>query len=250
MQTILDIDLDFFLDNVEYFDTQGRLDSELFHPWPVEDLEGFLVQRCKLSTDCRKPDRVLTYHDEAFHFWEELIAGGQLTPPFSVVHVDAHGDLSFLDLKAVEYLYCDLLQKNIADRVRLARDSGHINKGNYLLFAIACGWIDNLTFVLNPHSLMDDNIPPHVCPGDDVFGGQIQLRKCNRGQMKRMNPYYFRWQNCTIGHIDPILFQICLSSSWSFDGHCDFIVLSKSPNFTPETADALIPVIQQYINPI
>ncbi len=247
MQRILDLDLDFFLDGVEYYDSPVRLDPDYFHPWSSEEVERFLQVTCKLPGNARIPGRVVTHHDEAFIFWRELIESGELDPPFEVVHVDAHADLSFLDYNAVKYFLCELLHLDESDRVVACESSGHINKGNYLLAAIACGWVEKLTFIPCEFSARPLDVPPHICPNDDIHCGEIQLRKCDGAKATKLNSNYFRWQDCTINVLPSLPFEISEQSEWSNSASFDCIVLSKSPNFTPPTADKLIPVIANYL---
>lgn len=53
---ILDIDMDFFLDNVavsKSFDGI-RLEDEYYSPWDIADVRNFLEDNCGLSTERKK----------------------------------------------------------------------------------------------------------------------------------------------------------------------------------------------------
>ena len=46
-----------------------------------------------LSQSRKIPGRIVSDHNEALFFWEELINNKKLSDPFDVVHVDSHADL-------------------------------------------------------------------------------------------------------------------------------------------------------------
>jgi hypothetical protein len=73
---ILDIDLDFFLDNIAHDNSSGgeRLSEEDFKPWSEEAVREFLESRCGLSTGKRIPGKYIIHHHDAFYWWRELSA--------------------------------------------------------------------------------------------------------------------------------------------------------------------------------
>ena len=105
--------------------------------WDEKEVRQFLEQNLGLSQSRKIPGRIVSDHNEALFFWEELINNKKLSDPFDVVHVDSHADLglggaawsflqkSFLTLpvdsrrKIREYKFCDRVEK--------------INMGDYLL---------------------------------------------------------------------------------------------------------------------
>lgn len=89
------------------------------------------------------------------------MARGEMVPPFSVTHLDAHADLGLGDAGCT-YLMNELAfepvekRYDILDRRRPARRDGihllgnkELNDGNWLAFALACGWLSELTYVFN-----------------------------------------------------------------------------------------------------
>ncbi len=99
---ILDLDLDFFLDNIAHWEEEdgSRLSDTQYSPWTEEEVRGFLEKQCGLSPNAQINGRFITHHHEAFLFWRELILKEQLTTPFEIVHVDAHSDTG---LSRVQY---------------------------------------------------------------------------------------------------------------------------------------------------
>jgi UPF0489 domain len=158
---VLDLDLDFFLRATghELDSSAGRPDAEDYPPWPQVDVDHFLTESCSLSG--RRPGFVVDHHNELFYRWGEAIRSGRMTGPLDVVHVDAHADLglgdasysyliSELAFERVEERYETLLRRRPATREEmLDLGSYSLTDGNWLMFALACGWLSRLTYVSN-----------------------------------------------------------------------------------------------------
>lgn len=87
---ILDIDLDFFL-NDRWINTtiQGqRLPSEEFLPWPVENVITFLEEKCGLTSQSPINGKLFIRHHELYNF----IKDHQLDS-INLYHIDAHNDM-------------------------------------------------------------------------------------------------------------------------------------------------------------
>jgi hypothetical protein len=104
---------------------------------------------------------VVEHHNEIFYHWGEAIDAGQMTTPLEVVHVDAHADLGLGDA-SYAYLMGELAFEPFQKRYEILRarrpssrnemldlDSYALTDGNWLMFALACGWLSNLTYVTN-----------------------------------------------------------------------------------------------------
>ena len=91
---VLDLDLDFFLDNCCPLAPKGeRPSSSCASPWTEREVVSFLENGLGLDTAHPIPGRITETHDGALAFWKERMDAGRLDKPFSVVHVDAHADL-------------------------------------------------------------------------------------------------------------------------------------------------------------
>ncbi len=111
-----------------------------------------------------------------------------MTTPFDVVHVDAHADLGlgFGDLGWF-HLAADLLHRTREERA--VENPPGLTEGNYLLYAVACGWIESLTYVAHPRRGRLDLAPVHFADdralpeilGDEALDLELQLRRCERG---------------------------------------------------------------------
>jgi len=169
MAKILDIDMDFFLDNVVHWQTgNDRLPSDYITPWDEMDFRDFLEKNCLLSKDSKIKGRVIRHHNEAFVFWEELITKGVISTPFEVTHIDAHADLGLGD-SAWYYILTQLLSHPIEKRIRLL-DRSKVNLANYLAFAMSMGWISKINFVFQEDWNFDDFFSIYLHNFDDNSG--------------------------------------------------------------------------------
>ena len=92
---ILDIDLDFFLDEIIHNRTgEERVANEEATPWFVEDVEKYLTSNCGLDKNNKVKGTVVEKHHELFDVWKDLIHAGKITTRFKLVHVDAHADIN------------------------------------------------------------------------------------------------------------------------------------------------------------
>lgn len=244
---ILDLDLDFFLDEIAHWQNgSGRLSDEDFNPWTGEAVRFFLEEQCGLSKDNKVRGRFVKHHHEAFYFWRELILAGSLETPFEVVHVDAHSDTGLGDSG---YLYVANNLLHLPPQERINPDQ--LYAGNYMIKAIACQWVSNIVFVLHPK--WNNDIPRfHMKDLTSVSGhtsGQFQLKKYDP---TILNVFTLdRIDNITPLGLEPeVPFSLVEQSRYVEDKPFDYIVLSHSPDYTPASADALLPIIMEYIDPV
>jgi len=226
----LDLDLDFFLNNNAYCTGfgNGRLGSK-FKPWSVAKARRFLEERCCLSLDTPIPGRTVENHDGVIEFWHSLINSGDLRVPFDLIHIDAHPDLS---VRGGLYLKSGLLHID-SESALMTLKKEYVHAGNYLTFAIACGWIASLLWVPLYKTLKD--LPEGYGPiqfkkredGDSHIAELSVVEKKSGVPYKILSWYGFR----TIETFN-------------------YMALSRSSNFTPLESDALIPVIEGYMRQI
>ena len=230
----LDLDLDFFLNDNAYCSESdsGRLGSE-YQPWSASKVRHFLEERCSLSPDAPVQGRTVESHDGVFDFWRTLIESGGLRVPFEVIHIDAHPDLwvgGGLYLKS-EFLHVD----SECGLAMLNRK--HVHSGNYLTFAIACGWIASLVWVpLRKHL---KGLPKW---DGDARSDLIQFKK-----RKGEGPI----QDLPVVERDTgVPFKILPWHKFRTSETFDYIAFSRSPNFTPPESDELIPIVEGYMRQI
>ena len=241
--TVLDIDLDFFLDNIANCrEGDERLPSDEYNPWPADSVRTFLTRQCGLTTPL--PGAVVTEHHELFDVWTSLIDAGRLSIPFNLIHVDAHADMGMGD-GGYSYLCCELLHCGMNERRNPRRDRSGLTAGNYILFAIACRWISSITYVhhpglrLNPHDIIDvafkDNDP-----------------NCGIIQLKRFPQEYFRGIHRLTevepsGYEPPVPLTLVCGDSFHIAELPSFLFAAQSPAFTPATSDPLLDVIREFV---
>lgn len=207
MTTILDIDIDLFLNEVAYNkrDNLNRLDGEEYKSDSIASVEEFLENRCLLSK--AKPSRGLavTFHEDVFRAVEDLVANEKLLPPFHWIHADAHDDLNGPPDKLPP-----------------------VNSGNFMLHLLSRGLLSQLTFVQHP----SDTSLMH-CSSD---GRRIE--HCGNSvpfvvHLKQIDPSNWRHK--------------AFYSELQLTVPPDFVFITQSPSFTPESADVLFDLCKQYI---
>jgi len=222
----LDLDLDFFLNHNTY-DTgvdSVRPGAE-FKPWSAPKVQRFLEKRCRLSLDIPVPGRTVASHDAVIEFWRALIGTGKLNIPFEVIHIDAHPDMS---VRGGLYLVSGMLQID-AGNVPSGLEQEGVHAGNYLTYAIACGWVASLVWLPLHETLKD-------------------LPRCHGDARDGLTPPESR-QGAEAGK-SGVPFRISSWYRWGAEGPFDYMVLSRSPHFTPPESDTLVPVIERYMRQI
>ena len=98
MHTILDLDLDVFSwPAVKWPRTNARPSDEDHVCASAENVSYFLERQCALSKVHKIPGQEFSDHDDAFYAWRRWIEEESLSPPSSIVHVDAHADMGIGD---------------------------------------------------------------------------------------------------------------------------------------------------------
>lgn len=249
---ILDIDLDFFLNDKHTGSVTSttRLDEHEYVPWTAKEVESFLEENCGLNKQNKIPGKYFTHHVEAFYFLRELQESNNFSYQFIIDHVDAHGDLGNWDTSYI-YIASELLTKPLIERAypNIGGMPG-LGSGNFLTFAIACRWIRSLSYINRIDWAKD-------CPDfylAELFRPNrgIQLRQFSRQQMDEFimgtTLNTLRERAVPPIAVEPLVpFQIENFEEFKSDGDYDYILLTQSPGFTPKSSDALIPVIQNYM---
>ena len=231
----LDLDLDFFLNKNAYCSGSdgGRLGSE-YKPWSISKVRHFLEDRCGLSPSAPLQGRTVESHGGVLDFWRMLIESSRLRTPFEVIHIDAHPDLwvgGGLYMTS-GFLYVDS-QRGLAILKRK-----HVHSGNYLTFAIAHGWVGSLAWIPLLKHLKD--LPKW---DGDARTASIQSKK-SKGETSRIRdlPMVERERG--------VPFKILPWYKFRTSEAFDYMVLSRSPDFTPPESDVLVTLIEGYMKQI
>lgn len=251
---ILDIDLDFFLNHkyTSNVSPKKRLDGNFYKPWNEKETRDFLELNCGLSTDKRVPGAYCIEHVEVFHYLRKWQEDHDYSLRFLVDHVDAHADLGTGDA-SYRYISEEVLHMQMKDRAYPKEKGGwnNLSSGNYLAFAIACRWISRLRYI-NDEEEMDDCQWFHL-KNFEMDSDNIQLKRYSKEQMDYIisgmgGGMHEAACNTTPLELEPeVPFDKIDYRNFSADLPYDFIFLAQSPGYTPASSDALIPVIQSYM---
>lgn len=239
----LDLDLDAFLKGVPHnAEGKDRPSAERYPPWTEHQVRDFLERQCGLSRGAKIPGRFVVEHDGAYDYWRDLC--GDMAR-LNVTHVDGHADLGMAHDGSWLHLLGEHLHLPVSERIVVERRWGRLNPGNYLCYALAARWINSLVNVYPPGRRPD--LPHYLFRDLDPTSGSIQLRAYAKSYLSSL----------TFGD------QIAISASSSDNPEVPFrespiadfmrcesyeyALLSQSPAYTPQAADALIPVFAEYI---
>lgn len=246
---ILDIDMDFFLDNVAHFKKFDgeRLNDEEYKPWSIEAVRDYLENNWGLNKSNKVQGAIFTEHIGVFLVLRELIDREVIHFPFDIVHIDAHADLGLGD-SAWQYIYSTLLCFKQEERLEVVinnlneNKSGKISSGNYLLYMIALEWINDLTYIPHPSELGDD-YPQLIMKEFNDNTNIIQLKNYNcdisYDVLKRVD---FEPQYEVPFHV--VREYTDFKSAMPFD----YVFISQSISYTPGGADILLDVFKEYID--
>jgi hypothetical protein len=238
MQRVLDIDLDFFVSDVLHWpDESSRPDPEEHQVWSNTDALTFLRDRCRLQG--RRPGFVTENHAELFPLWRAAITRGMLVPPFHVTHIDVHADLGLGDV-GYQYLLTELLREPPENRQYPSVGPSSLNDANHLAFAIACRWIADLVYVFGEGGGSDEL--PLVMQDFDP-ASHIQLATLSQQQI---SDYLYQQDKPTPEHLEPAVpYRSTRWEEFFAEGPFDFVCLTRSPPYTPVTADPLFDRIRE-----
>jgi hypothetical protein len=241
---VLDIDLDTFLDRVEYGDRGGRrLNKKHFRPWPEGPLRNFLESRCGLSNKRRIPGIFVKQHHDALPYFESLF---QKSGPLHVTHVDAHADLG-MGGPSWKYIITEYLKPPPGNRVFPYNGPYGINEGNYLAYALASQMVARLTYVHNPASR--DDCVALFFRDNDLNSGFVEMKLYPPAIVARaLDRMESPDPKDAVAKEPPIPFTRVSTASFRSSESFNAAVLCQSPGYTPTTSDALIPVFAEYIN--
>jgi hypothetical protein len=246
---ILDIDLDFFVQPVVHLPQDDSRPVSAEHTvWSTDRAFEFLTDRCGLTG--RLPGILTEQHDELFPSWREAVRAQILQPPFDVTHVDAHADLGLGDSGYV-YLMTSLLFAPPEERWNPTPPIGTtgLTEGNFLLFAIACRWVSSLEYVYGEGGGGDEL---HcVMAGFERSANQVRLAAMTPNAFRNWN-FGLSGREPAVTHLEPgVPYESGRWENFQAEAPFDFVCLTRSPRYTPTTADPLYAAIADaFIEPV
>lgn len=251
---ILDIDLDFFLNNkyLGSVTSEKRLDPKEYIPWQEYEVIEFLEKNCGLRKETPVRGAYFRHHVDVFYFLRKLQEQNDFALTFNIDHVDAHGDLGTGDTSYI-YISSILLAKPVKERAYpdVTGNWNDLSSGNYLAFAAACRWLARLRYI-NNIDWADDTQWFNL--KDFKFGGDtIQLKQFSIKEMTALSQGYLGPMDVAARKLSPISvepeipLEVIDFPSFTSSGDYDYVLLTQSPGFTPRTSDRLISVIESYM---
>lgn len=250
---ILDIDLDFFLDEIAQWRKRNtqRLNKNHYTPWNSGQVECFLEKNLGLDKEHPIPGAYFIHHDEVYDWFKQKVTMEQIVPPASIVHLDAHSDMATGMNGCHIYIMETMLRKAIPARYEISDATGwyKLNPGNFLVFMAACEWIDNLIFV--KHHASEEQYNSLYFKNHDPATNIIQLKAYKPGLVQNLAGGTNLFTEIKKHH--PIIlgpeipYREMKWCDYTDNAQFDYILLTQSPSFTPSTSDKLIEVIKQYM---
>ena len=248
---VLDLDLDVFVSPIVHVHSAIRPSDADYTVWDAHSVRDFLEVKCGLSNLKPTLGAVFDEHDEIFDFINVQIAHGKMSPPFDLVHVDAHADMGCGQWLPIRYLLTDLMHRNQKDRLSPVRGTNGLNRGTITLFLAAAGWLGSLNYV---HHEDDGTDFSELFLDYDIKSGAVyfQVPCCTMTDYQAaikaipMPPSQTLISKCSKGTLVP--FEVTPISKFG-QGGFDVILATRSPGFTPPKADSLFDIIREYINP-
>lgn len=141
----------------------------------------------------------------------------------------------------------DALRSILNDRS--IRPSGPFGQGRnvYLSYAVACRWLAGVDYVYCPGGGSDEL--PLVMRDRDPGGGFIQLSPMTSDERRRIG---LRGKPVVLDRPEPAVpYRSVRAEDYMSEGDFDFVCLTRSPPYTPPTADRLFDLIRSlFVEPI
>jgi hypothetical protein len=243
MDKIIDLDLDFFQNDVvrDFCSIQNGKNG-LKH-WCEEDVRDYLENHIGLSTRVR--GRIFKTHDKAFYFWRELVKQNRLKIPFEVDHLDAHSDMGFGNNVWLQMINSYM---HLPIKKRSSIPLKQMNEGNYIIFAFAMGWISKFHYI--HHEKYEADLLACWFKDFDISTNKIQMVACDN----LVTEDFFDLRNKIhkiVRKDETIDFQLSKPSDYKNINKISYLSVSVSPNYIcPDTQRNILPIIEEYIDKI
>jgi hypothetical protein len=242
MRTILDIDLDFFTSPIKNWGSlEERVPEEGASVETVDATLDYLVSHCCFPDSGRLPGAKFEHHDEVFDF-----AIKHWRSPVHLIHFDAHADIGGGLSSGWRYVLTDYLHLSAEDRRKPKRGEKYLNCGNFIVFLAACGLIERVTFVSHPNWCNDYG--SFYMRDFDSEARALQMKRYTAKSVDDASVSTDMWN---IPHeLEPCIpFERVTKADFRLQSPPDMLLLTRSPGFTPASADVLFDVLVERIEP-
>jgi hypothetical protein len=238
---ILHLSLDLFVEPLPRWAGAGRrLPEPEFRIGSPEEVERFLRAGCGLPP--KTSGRVVDEHQGAYAVLREWVETGALTPPFDLVHADAHSCLGSGD-EGWHHVLGTLMHLPVEQRAR--PDPLRITPENWLLFAAAAGWIRSLDLVVHPAWTPD--VLPVLFENRDPRSGRLRLAAYDRNHLALAFEMPELEFPPAVAAGEPVPLRVGRRDDVRDLGPFDRVVVSRAPSYTPPAADHLAGVVGEYL---
>jgi len=237
MQTVLDIDLDFFVSPIKNWHASRDRLSEADYSVDVDAL-SFFERQCGFGRKTRIHGACFEEHDELFDFAIKNFHG-----PIHLIHVDAHADIGGGLSTGWRYVVTEYLDLDKDARQNPQRGDNFLNPGNFIVFLAACGFLREVTFVSHP--LWHDDYGSIYMRNFDPNSEALQLKRFKLADIEAAGVGGL--QNVPHQTEEPIPFRRIPQTDFQLRNPPDLMFVTRSPGYTPKSADKLYDEISKYI---
>ena len=253
---VLDLDFDVLVSPTAEADQPGDRPTDADHvaaaPAPMRRWLGAVFG---LSTETPIAGECVTEHRDVIGLWHRWIDRGEVAPPFDLIHLQSHSDLSYGSHRRNEPAIEELLARPTRERLGMVLDRPEmVTSGNCVLLAMACGWIRRLVHVHRDDAgsaarifLREYGRPRegrrllHHLPAGAAGDEEEQLRIRLGGREGGFEPPV----PCRVVKLSQLASSDALPA-WARRSP-DRVVFVKSPAVTPPKADGLMKVASEYL---
>ncbi len=243
MQTVLSLDVDYFVNPKVAGPRRGRPSDDTHVVRDIEHIIDFLATKCLVGVDNPVAGRAAIDHDAAFWAIRDWIRDDRLQIPFNLVHIDAHADLGFGDAGYSEILD-DVIRRPLDQR---AGNLQHLSMGNWLSYAVANRWINEVQFLREPDPGRDPELIPHYFFGSPDFS-VMQMRPMIESQYMDAWDADHRRDFANLPTDEPpVRWNQLGEDRFQLLAPPDFMFACLSPQFAPPNADRVFSLVRDAI---
>src|SRR5699024_3530114 len=143
------------------------------------------------------------------------------------------------------YMMKELINYSI-DKRRSVLDDNKVLLGNYLSYAMTCGWINQIDFIL--HDLWENDLFRLHLKNFDINEKAFAFKGVNKTIDLSLMKHNIFNGNIIPSAIDPeIPFTLIPWQEFESKEGFDYLVFCQSPGYTPASADYMLNVVRDYL---